>query len=448
MTVQIRKFPNALVILIGFILFSSILTYIIPQGEYDRTTNLETGYETVVPGSYRVVKGEPLSIFRTFMAIPEGLIAGADLVVLILLLGGCFYVIEKTGALRDGVMYLSGKLQGREETALIVCSLMFAAGGALNGMQEEIIAMTPVLLFFTGRLGYNSYVAISISYGAAVLGGAFSPINPFAVVIAQKVADLPFLSGSGYRLIIFFFAFVLWMSMVIRYANKNRVEKAKDSVATQHTLGMRSTLILALVAAAFIVLIYGMLNLGWGFNEMSAEFFVLGIIAGLIGKLGINGTSAAYVDGFKEMTFAAVIMGLARSISLILKEGMILDSIIYGLFAPMQYLPKSLSAVSMMFSQALLHFPVPSYSGQAVLTMPVLAPLSDLIGISRQVCVLAYQYGAVMMDMLVPTNGALMAIITIAGISFDKWFKFALKPTLVIMALGALSIVLAIYIGY
>ncbi len=127
---------------------------------------------------------------------------------------------------------------------------------------------------------------------------------------------------------------------------------------------------------------------------------------------------------------------------------MILDSIIYGLFAPMQYLPKSLSAVSMMFSQALLHFPVPSYSGQAVLTMPVLAPLSDLIGISRQVCVLAYQYGAVMMDMLVPTNGALMAIITIAGISFNKWFKFALKPTLVIMALGALSIVLAIYIGY
>ena len=120
----------------------------------------------------------------------------------------------------------------------------------------------------------------------------------------------------------------------------------------------------------------------------------------------------------------------------------------YGLFIPTQYLPTSLSGVSMMISQALLHFPVPSYSGQAILTMPILVPLSDLIGLSRQICVLAYQYGAVMMDMLIPTNGALMAIIAIAGISFNKWFKFALKPTLVIMAFGALSIVLAIHIGY
>ncbi len=191
-----------------------------------------------------------------------------------------------------------------------------------------------------------------------------------------------------------------------------------------------------------------MLQLNWGFNEMTAEFFVLGIIVGLIGKLGINGTSEAYIEGFKTMIFAAIVVGLANSISLILKEGMIIDSIIYGLFTPMQYLPKSLAAISMLVSQALLHFPVPSYSGQAILTMPVLLPLSDLIGLSRQVCVLVYQYGAVMMDMIVPTNGGLMAIIAIAGISFNDWFKFALRLTLAILGLGAIAIVVAIYIGF
>ncbi len=443
-----RKFPNALVIMIGFILFSSILTYIIPPGAYERITNPETNQVNVVPDSYKVIEAAPVSVFETFMAIPEGIILRADLIALILLIGGCFYVIEKTGALKDGIEYLTVMLNGREEIALIIVSLVFLAGGALSGLQEEIIAMTPVLLYLSSRLGYNAFVALAISYGSAILGAAFSPINPFAVVIAQKETDLPFLSGSGYRLIVMGVAFIIWMFMVIKYANKNKVEKLDETISLKKNMSKRNSVILGMVAISFMILIYGMLKLDWGFNEMSAEFFVLGILVGLIGKLGINGTSEAYIDGFKVMTFAAIIVGLASSISIILERGMIIDTIIYGLFTPMQYLPKSLSAISMLISQALLHLPVPSYSGQAVLTMPILAPLSDLIGLSRQVCVLAYQYGAVMMDLLVPTNGSLMAVIAIAGISFDKWFKFAVKFTLVILGIGAIAIVVAIYTGF
>ena len=443
-----RKFPNALVIMIGFIIISSLLTYIIPRGEYERITNKETNQITVVPGSYKVIHGEPLSIFQTFMAIPRGIIERADLVVLILLIGGCFFVIERTGALEEGVVYLTEKLKGKEEIALILVSIMFAAGGAFIGLQEEIIAMTPVLLYFTSRLGFNSFVAVSISFGSAVIGASFSPINPFAVVIAQNLAELPFLSGSMFRLLILLVVFVFYMYLIIRYANRNKIPKLIDEVPTKGSISIRSVIILLLLAITFIILIYGMLKLNWGFNEMTAQFFVLGIIVGLIGKLGINGTSEAYIEGFKTMIFAAIILGLANSISLILKQGMIIDTIIYGLFTPMQYLPKSLAAISMMVSQALLHFPVPSYSGQAILTMPILLPLSDLIGLSRQVCVLAYQYGAVMMDMLVPTNGALMAVIGIAGISFNKWFKFAFKLTLFILGLGALAIIIAIYTGF
>jgi uncharacterized ion transporter superfamily protein YfcC len=236
--------------------------------------------------------------------------------------------------------------------------------------------------------------------------------------------------------------------MIIRYANKNKIEKLVETDEVVEKVSIRSAIILCLVGVAFVILVIGMLNYNWDFNEMSAEFFALGILVGLIGKLGVNGTIETYIEGFKELVFAAMIVGFASSISIILKEGMVIDTIIYGLFTPMQYLPKSLAAVSMMVSQSLLHFPVSSYSGQAILTMPILAPLSDLIGISRQVCVLAYQYGAVMTDLIYPTQGALMAIIAIAGISFDKWFKFIFKFVLSILVVGAIAIVVAVYIGF
>jgi uncharacterized ion transporter superfamily protein YfcC len=433
--------------MIGFILFSAVLTYIVPQGEYERIINPDTNQTKVIPGSYEQIEAPPVSAFDILLSIPEGFIARADLIALILLIGASFFVIEKTGALKDGIEYLTMLLNGREEIALIVVSLAFLTGGALSGLQEEIIAMTPVLLYLSSRMGYNSFVAVAISYGSAILGAAFSPINPFAVVIAQKETNLEFLSGSGFRLVVMAVAFCVWMFMVIRYANKNKVVKEDEHLFVKKNLNPRSMLILGLVALAFVILIVGILKYNWGFNEMSAEFFVIGILVGLIGKLGLNGTSEAYIEGFQAMIFASMIVGLSSSISILLERGMIIDTLIYGLFTPMQYLPTSLSAISMMVSQSLLHLVVPSYSGQAVLTMPILAPLSDLIGLSRQVCVLAYQYGAVMTDLIIPTNGGLMAVLAIAGISFDKWFKFAIKLVLVIMALSAIAIVVAISIN-
>ncbi|MFC2147298.1 Na+/H+ antiporter NhaC family protein [uncultured Eudoraea sp.] len=439
-----KKFPNALVIMIGFILFSAVLTYIVPQGEYERIINPDTSQTKVIPGSYEQIEAPSVSVFDILLSIPEGFIDRADLIALILLIGASFFVIEKTGALKDGIEYLTMLLNGREEVALIVVSLAFLAGGALSGLQEEIIAMTPVLLYLSSRMGYNSFVAVAISYGSAILGAAFSPINPFAVVIAQKETNLEFLSGSGFRLVVMAVAFCVWMFMVIRYANKNKVVKEDEHLFVKKNLNLRSALILGMVALAFVILIVGILKYNWGFNEMSAEFFVIGILVGLIGKLGLNGTSEAYIEGFKAMIFASMIVGLSSSISIILERGMIIDTLIYGLFTPMQYLPTSLSAISMMLSQSLLHLVVPSYSGQAVLTMPILAPLSDLIGLSRQVCVLAYQYGAVMTDLIIPTNGGLMAVLAIAGISFDKWFKFAIKFVLVIFGISAIALVVAI----
>ncbi|HPG09665.1 MAG TPA: Na+/H+ antiporter NhaC family protein [Saprospiraceae bacterium] len=444
------KFPNALAIIVGFVLFAGILTYVIPQGEFDRVKDEESGREMVVEGSYHQVEADRLSPFDILLTIPRGIEGRADLIVLIFLIGGAFVVIDKTGALASGIDYLAGKVAGKEWAALVALSGVFTFGGVVEGMQEELIGMIPVILLLGRKLKYNALAMLSVSFGSAVVGAAFSPMNPFSVVIAQEVADLPFLSGFGYRFLMLMVAFALWTWISIRYAFRNKTDgrEADAEVLQSSKLSGRHLLILVLIPAAFALLVIGFLKLDWGFEEMSAEFFVVGILAGLIGGLGINGTSEAYIQGFRDMTFACMVVGVANSISLVLKDGTVIDTIVYGLFTPLKYLPSDLSAIGMMVAQSALHFPVPSYSGQAILTMPILIPLSDLLHISRQVCILAYQYGAVMMDLILPTNGTLMAIIAIAGISYGDWFKFIWRKIALILLLGAIAILVAHHTGF
>jgi uncharacterized ion transporter superfamily protein YfcC len=423
---KIKSFPNALTFVVGFILFAGVLTYIIPKGKYDRVFDETAQREVVVPGSYRPVEAQNLSPFQVLTCIPRGIINGSEVVVLIFLVGGCFYIVDKTGALKEGVTFLSSKVQGREELALLLIGFLFAIGGATEGLQEEIIPLIPILLTLTKSLGYPPIVTIAISYGAATIGAAFSPVNPFAAVIAQKVAEVPFLSNGLFMLLVSVFAFSLWMFMVIRYGNANRIEKHHSDEVLQATLQPSHVIILSLVGTGFVLLIVGMLFWGWGFNEISATFFCVGVLSGLIGNLGINGTFSSYGEGFKDISVAALIVGLAYGISLL------------------QYVPPALSAFGMMISQAMLHVAVPSYSGQAVLTIPILAPLSDLIGLSREVCVMAFQFGAVLMDMVIPTNGALMAVIALAGISYSEWINFLTKRLVAIYIFCTLVLLLAI----
>ncbi len=442
-----NKFPNAFVIILSAILFAWVLTFIVPKGNYQREFDTLNNRNNVVPNSYQQKEAPQLSAFNALLAIPKGIAGRADLIVLILLLGGCFYLIEKTGALNQGLNQLITLLKGKELFALAIIILLFLTAGFTIGLQEEIIALTPILLLFGRTLGYNPSTIVIASYGSAVVGAAFSPLNPFGVVIAQKEAELELLSGTAYRLVFLLIAAVVWTLIILHYARKNRVEKAKLELETTG-LTTRNKIILTLLALTFAVVTYGLILLNWGFIEMSACFFALGLVCGLIAGFGFNRTTELYVDGFKEMVSASIIIGLANSISIILSEGFIVDTIVYGLFSPLKNISPSISAVLMMVSQAILHFPIPSYSGQAILTMPILTPLADLIGLSRQVCVLAYQYGAITMDMIVPTNGALMAVLALAGIKYNQWIKFIIKPTLLILGIAAIAILIAVQTGY
>jgi uncharacterized ion transporter superfamily protein YfcC len=339
------------------------------------------------------------------------------------------------------------RLKRRELLVIPICCIAFAAGGALENMQEEIIPLVPVLLLLTTRLGFDPLVAAAVSVGAAGVGSAFSPINPFQVGIAQKLAGLPLLSASGYRLVFLALALALWIAATIRYARGTRTVGERPSAEVVEIVNRRDGVVLGLVIVTFAIFIVGVMKYGWDFDQMSALFFIMGVIAGLIGGLGVNGTAEAFVEGFRSMAFAGLLIGFARAIYVVADQGQIIDTIVNGLFTPLSHFPVAVAAVGMMVVQLLVHFPVPSVSGQAVLTLPVLVPLSDLLGLSRQVTVLAYQYGGGLADIMVPTNGALMAILAASGVPFGKWIRFLAPVYAGLFLIGVVAVGIGIVIG-
>jgi uncharacterized ion transporter superfamily protein YfcC len=442
------RVPSPLTLLVGCTLIAAALTYVIPAGEYDRRSDPATGRSVVVSGTFHRVPAEPVNVFGAAVAIPRGMIDAAAVVFFVFLVGGAFGVVDKTGALHDGIDWLVRRLGNFGILAIPLVSLAFAAGGALENMQEEIIALIPALLVLTQRLGFNAMTAIMMSVGAAAVGSAFSPINPFQVLIAQKVAHLPQGSGGLFRLVTLALALALWIGGTIRYAQRTRtpVDPKAAGPAAARTSNGRGGLVIAIVLVTFVVFVWGVMTQGWDFDQEAGLFFVMGVIAGVVGGLGIAGTADAFVDGFRAITLAAILIGVARSISVVMTEGHIIDTVVHALAAPLATLPAGASAIAMMVVQGIVHVPVPSVSGDAVLTLPVLVPVSDLIGLSRQVTVLAYQFGAGLCELVTPTNGGLMAILAAASVRFEDYIRVIARMTLVVVAFGAVSILVAIAI--
>jgi len=441
------RIPHPLVLLSGCVFLAAAASYVLPAGEFERRYDEVTDRNVVVAGTYHEVEPAPVNLFRALVALPRGLADAGEVVFLVFLVGGAFTVVDETGALRRGVGWLVGKLHGRDLLVIPVVSLFFATGGIVENMQEEIIALVPVLLILTRRMGFTPLVAAAMSAGAAFVGSAFSPINPFQVQIAQKVAEVPLLSGSAFRIVFLVIALAFWVGMTMRHAARTRVEKAETGDAPDEPLTHGDILIFTLVMVTFGAVVLGIMSWGWGFDELSAAFFLMGIVVGALGGLGVGGTADAYVKGFQGMAYAGILIGFARAIYVVLQDGRIVDTIVHALVTPLEGLPVLASALGMVAAQAAIHVPVPSVSGQAVLTMPVMIPVSDILGLSRQVAILAYQYGAGLCDLVTPTNGALMAILGVAGVRYEEWMRFTVPLYLGLVALGGVAIAVGIAIG-
>lgn len=438
------SFPHPIIILLGFILLSGLATYFVDSGSFERTLDEVTGREILVPGSFEKTLDQNVGIFDILLAIPEGIIAGADILVLILLLGGAFYVIEKTGALQEGIEALIYTFRKRPSLLLYILGVVFATCGAVFYMSEEIIALVPILVLLSQRLKYDVRSIVAMVYGAAIIGAAFSPFNPFASLLAMKIAEVDPANGAIYRMIFLVAGLLVWVAYHVKFGKLEKgVEKGLEPQPV--TLSRSHQLILLITLTGIGTMIWGVVVKEWDYNQMGVLFFVMGFLCGLIGGLGLNGTAKSYSAGFGEMIFAGVIVGLARSVYLVLEKGQIIDPLIQALFQPLESLPAQLAAVGMVISQGLIHIPVPSSSGQAVLTMPLVIPLTDLLNVSREIGVLSYQYSATLMDLITPTNGTMMAIIAAAGIKYNNWIAYLWKSWLLILGIGLLSVLIALF---
>jgi uncharacterized ion transporter superfamily protein YfcC len=440
------RVPHPLVLLTGCVILAAGASYVLPAGQFDRRDDPTTGRTLVVPGTYETVEPDPVNLFEAMTALPKGMAEAAEVIFLVFLIGGAFTVVDETGTLRRAIPSLIRSLHGRDLLVVPAVSLFFAMGGVVENMQEEIIPLIPVLLILSGRMGFTPLVAVAMSAGAAFVGSAFSPMNPFQVIIAQQAAQVEPMSGGLFRSFFLVIALVLWIGVTMRYAAATRTAPQTDSAELGDHMTSRDRLVLAIVAATFGLMVVGLSLWGWGFDQMSGAFFIMGIVVGLVARMGVGGTAEAYVRGFQAMAYAALLIGFARAISVVLEDGRVIDTIVNAMFTPLESLPPLISALGMIVGQALIHIPVPSVSGQAVLTMPVLVPLADLLGLSRQVAVLAYQYGAGLCDLVTPTNGALMAILASAGVRYEDWMRFTVPLYASLVALGAVSIGVAIAI--
>ena len=433
--------PHPLVLLLGGVGVAILLTWIVPAGVYQRRADPQSGRQIVIAGTYARVEPSPVGVMAGLLAVPRGIVAGADVILTVLFVGGAFALLDATGALARLVGSLVGTTR-RPRIVVALVSVMFATLGCLENMHEEIIALIPVLLVLSRGLGFGPITALSMSVGAAVVGSAFGPTNPFQTGIALRFAELPALSRPGLRFGLFAASVVVWIGWTLMMTPRDEGRDGPPAVAPARATG-RDALLLTIALVPFIPYVYGVLRYDWGFNELSGLCLVAAFAIGLVAGKTLSETAAAFLKATEGMLAAALFVGVARGISVALTDGKILDTIVYALAAPLAYVPAFAAAVLMVPMHALLHVPVPSVSGQAVLTMPIMAPLSDLLGLSRDAAVIAYQTGAGLMDMITPTNGALLAMLLGARVTYGRWLRFAIPGAALVAVVGLIGIALA-----
>jgi uncharacterized ion transporter superfamily protein YfcC len=434
---------HPLALLAACILVAAALTYVIPAGQFERREDPRISRTVVVAGSYHRVAASPVNPFRALVAVPKGIINAADVLALVFMAGAALAVVDKTGALRGGVGWLSAKLRHRETLVIPIACAVFAFGGASEGMWEEFVALTPILLVLARGVGFDGLTAVAMGMGAAGIGSTFSPMNPFGVGIAQRFAEVPLLSGWEFRLAVLVPALAMWAWATVRHARRTRTAPDLSGTTTADSFTTRHRMVLVATVAAFAVFIYGIIQFGWGFEEMAAVFLLLGIVAGIIGGLSVATTFQALAEGFATMSLAAILIGVARGVFVVLDEGKIVDTIINAMVTPLAQLPVTLYAMGITVVQTILALPVPSSSGRVTLTMPILVPLSDLLGLSRQVTVTATQFGPGILNQFLPTDGALMAVLAVAGVRFEQWLKFCLPICAILFVYGLAAVALA-----
>ena len=453
------RVPHTLVLLLGMIVLAYGLTLVLTPGSYERVTN-EAGREQVVPGSYeQLTDVERLPPTEILTSIPHGFEAAGEIIFFILIIGGMFGVFRATGAADAAIGSMLRRFGSRPALLLGGTMAVFALGSATIGMAEEYIPFLPLLIALTAALGMDAVVAVGVMCVGYGVGYGAALINPFTVFIAQDVAGIPQASGLEYRLLLLLVFFLVGFHHVWRYARRVQADPGASLVhdietevhitpRDDLTLTGRRRLVLVSLGIALVVLIYGLTRWHWYLVEMGALFLGLSVVMAIVGGVSADDAAKQFGVGASELTMTALLVGFARSIQVVLENGQVVDTIIAGMASPLQRLGPELAAAGMFLVQSILNFFIPSGSGQAYVTMPLMAPLADLVEVSRQTAVLAFQFGDGFTNILVPTNPVLIGILAIAAVPYDRWVRFLMPFMLKVWVIGSIALVIAVMFGY
>ncbi len=442
------RIPHTWALLFALVVLAAAATWLLPAGEYERVE--VEGREVVDPASYHRVAPRPATAADVLLAFPRGLASTAEIVFYIFIIGGAFGVVEKTGAIAAGIDAVVRACRGRGEVVIPALMVLFAVGGGTIGMAEETLPFLPGLVLLARRLGYDQTTGGAIALVGAGAGFAGAPLNPFTVGVAQGIAGLPLFSGIGFRLLVWTVLTAIAVAYVSRYARRIRVAAAAVPAETGGggRIGPRQGLVLAVLLAALAAVVAGALSWGWGIAELSGLFLAVAIAAGALGGLGADRTAEAFVAGAAGIAGGALVVGLARGVLVILEGARAIDTVLHALAGAVAGLPAWASAAGIYGVQVLLNYLVPSGSGQAALSIPILAPLADLVGVSRQTTVLAYQLGDGISNVFTPTQGYFMAGLALIGVPWTSWVRFMWRLELMWIAAGLALVLLAHAIGY
>ena len=451
-------FPTAFTILFILILFVAALTWIIPAGEYDRAANEELGREVPVPGTYHEVERNPQRLLVSMLRAPidgmydqvHGEARAIDVALFVLMIGGFLAIVTKTGAIDAGIARAMRALKGREIWMIPILMALFAAGGTSYGMAEESLAFYALIIPVMMAAGYDALTAVAIIMLGAGIGTLGSTVNPFATVIASNAAQIPFTDGIWLRVAILGLGWLACVVYVMRYAARVKADpskslvadlrqdheahflKGKRQTATVELTAMRS-IVLVIFALTFAVMIWGVSSLGWWMREMSVLFLGSAILIGLIARMGEKDLVGTFVDGAKDLLGVALIIGVARGIVVVMDEGKITDTVLYGAEQAVAGLPSVVFVNVMFWIEVLLSLFVPSSSGLAVLSMPIMAPLAQFAGAATHLVVTAYQSANGLVNLINPTFAVVMGGLAIGRIGYDRWLKFT-WPLLLVLA--------------
>jgi uncharacterized ion transporter superfamily protein YfcC len=454
------KVPHTLILLLGMMVAALFATWIVPQGFFETSTT-ETGRQMVVAGTYAQVADKTyLTPWDLLTSIPRAFAAAQDVIFFVLIVGGVLAIARATGTVDALIGLLLEKHGTKPQRLIFMVVFCFALASSAIGTAGEYIPFVLILVALCKAMRLDAMTAVGMIVAGYGIGYGVSAFNPFTVLIAQQIAEIPVYSGIWLRFAIFVPFVLIGFHHVWSYAKRVSEDPSKSMMVgvpcplegkeqpNYPKLNKRHQLILGSFLITLTLAVWGIATQGWYLYELGGVFVAWGAVVAFLGKLTADETAERFIEGVSDLVTTAVLIGVARGIALILEDGQILHTLVHGMSLPLSHVAAEISAVGMLIIQTLLNTFIPSGSGQAYVTMPLMAPLGDLVGVPRQVAVLAYQFGDGFSNMIIPTNAVLMGILGMAGVPYTHWFRFCLPLMLKLMAAASTVLVLAVMFGY